>query len=130
MPGYIVLRVEEILKKKGIPLAKARILVLGATYKKDIKDLRKSPALDIIDILLKNKIKVDYFDPLIPYLKFNHIDLRAIKLDSRHLEKFDCVIIATDHTRIDYALILKNSKLIFDARNVYAGIKDRKVVKL
>ena len=130
MPGYIVSRVEEILKKKGISLAKARILVLGATYKKDIKDLRKSPALDIIDILLKNKIKVDYFDPLIPYLKFNHINLKSIKLDSRHLEKFDCVIIATDHTGLDYALILKNSKLIFDARNVYAGIKDRKVVKL
>ena len=63
-------------------------------------------------------------------LKLNHIDLRAIKLDARGLEKFDCVIIATDHTKLDYAFILKNAKLIFDARNVYAQIKNRKVVKL
>jgi nucleotide sugar dehydrogenase len=130
MPGYIVMRVEELLKKRGISLTSAKVLVLGVTYKKDIRDLRKSPALDIIDILQRNKIHVAYFDPLIPFLKFNHIDLRSIKLDARHLEKFDCVIIATDHTGIDYALILKKSKLIFDTRNVYSGIKDRKVIKL
>jgi len=130
MPGYIVTRVEELLKKKGIPLSKARILIIGATYKKDIKDLRKSPAVDIIDILQRNKIRVAYYDPLIPYLKFNHIDLKSIKLNGAHLERFDGVIIATDHTAVDYALILKKSKLIFDARNVYSGIKDRKVVRL
>ncbi len=104
--------------------------MLGTTYKKDIKDLRKSPALDIIDILQKNKIHVAYYDPLIPYLKYNHIDLKSIKPDAGHLSKFDCVIIATDHTEVDYAFILRNSKLIFDTRNVYSGIKDRKVVKL
>jgi UDP-N-acetyl-D-glucosamine dehydrogenase len=130
MPGYIVMRAEELLKKKGLSLTKAKVLVIGATYKKDIKDLRKSPALDIIDILQRNKIQVAYHDPLIPYLKFKHIDLKSIKLDSGHLEKFDGVIIATDHTAIDYALILKKSKLIFDARNIYSGVKDRKVVKL
>jgi len=130
MPGYIVMRVEELLRKKGISLSKAKILVIGATYKKDIKDLRKSPALDIIDILQKNRVQVAYFDPLIPYLKFKHIKLRSVKLFTKELKKFDCAIIATDHTAINYSLILDNSKLIFDARNVYAGIKNRKVVKL
>ena len=130
MPGYIVMRVEDLLRKRGIPLSRARILVLGVTYKKDIKDLRKSPALDIIEILQRNRIHVAYFDPLIPFLKFNHIDLRSIEPDAGHLDKFDCVIIATDHTNVDYTSILKKAKLIFDTRNVYAHTKNRKVVKL
>jgi UDP-N-acetyl-D-glucosamine dehydrogenase len=131
MPAYIVERLEGILKERNKRLRDARILIVGVTYKKDIKDLRKSPSLDIIEILQKRAADVAYFDPLIPYLNINHtINLKCARLNASALKKFDCVIIATDHSHIDYRLILKNAKLIFDARNVYRGKKDRKVIRL
>jgi len=130
MPEYIVDRLGQALKEKKIELKKAEILIVGVTYKKDIKDLRKSPSLDIIDALQKINVKVSYFDPLVPYLKINHINLKSIDLSIKNLNKFHCVVIATDHSNIDYDFILKNSKLIFDTRNVYNGFKNGKVIKL
>ncbi|MDI6605553.1 MAG: nucleotide sugar dehydrogenase, partial [Candidatus Omnitrophota bacterium] len=81
MPEYVVQRVEQALKGKDVELKDASILVIGVTYKKDIRDLRKSPSIDIIEILRKKCGGVSYFDPLIPYLKINHIDLRSIRID-------------------------------------------------
>jgi len=130
MPVYIVERMERLLKEKNISLKNSKILVLGVTYKKDIKDLRKSPSLDIIDILQKMKVKVFYSDPLIPYLKFNHTNLRSIILNKGNLKKFDCVVIATEHTAFDYSFIANNAKLIFDTRNVYKNIGNKKITKL
>ena len=130
MPEYVVGRLQMALKEKGIPLKKAKILVMGVTYKKDIKDLRKSPSLDIINILQKRNVKVAYFDPLIPYLKLNNINLKSIELTKDKLNKFDCVVIATDHSSVDYGFILKNSRFIFDTRNAYRGIKSGKVIRL
>ncbi len=130
MPAYIVKRVEELLEKRGRKLARARILVVGVTYKKDIKDLRKSPALDIIEILQKERALVSYHDPLIPYLKLNQINLKSLELKKAHLNRFDCVLIATDHSTVNYAFILRNAKLLFDTRNIYPYAKDKKVQRL
>lgn len=131
MPEYIVERLESILNKKNIALKGAKILIIGVTYKKDIKDLRKSPSLDVIDTLQKRKAIVSYFDPLIPYLKIdNTINLKSVELNRTTLKKFDCTVIATDHSKVPYGFILKNSKLIFDTRNVYKDRKNRKVIKL
>jgi UDP-N-acetyl-D-glucosamine dehydrogenase len=130
MPEYIVERVINLLTKNNKALNKIKVLVIGVTYKRDVKDLRKSPALDIIDIFQRKGIKVSYYDPLIPYLKLNHINLESIRLSKQGLGKFDCIIIATDHSGIDYAFIFRNSRLVFDSRNVYKKITDRKVVRL
>jgi len=130
MPEYIVKRVEQILEKSGKKINKSKALVIGATYKKDIKDLRKSPAIDIISHLEKRKAAVAYYDPLIPYLKIGQINLKSIKLEKEALARFDCVIIATDHTDIDYKFLLNNSRVIFDSRNVYKNVKSEKVIKL
>lgn len=130
MPGYVVERVEDILSKQGKKLSDAKVLVLGVTYKKDVKDLRKSPALDVIEILQNRGVRVSYYDPLIPYLKFNHFNLKAINLNSSSLKRFDCVVIATAHSRVDYGFILRNSRLILDTRNVYSRTKSSKVVRL
>lgn len=130
MPVYVVNQVEEILNQKNIKLKEANILVIGVTYKKDIKDLRKSPALEILGNLEKRKASTSYYDPLIPYLKIKQINLRSVNLTARKIEKFDCVIIAADHSCIDYDLLLKKSRLIFDARNVYRGIENKKIIKL
>lgn len=130
MPEYMVERIKGVLNKQDIKLNKSKLLIIGVTYKKDIKDLRKSPALDIIEILQKEDFLVSYYDPLIPYLKLNQINLKSIKLNQNNLKKFDCVVIATNHTAVDYDFIFKNSKLIFDTRNVYKHIDDKKIFKL
>ncbi|MFA5144945.1 MAG: nucleotide sugar dehydrogenase [Candidatus Omnitrophota bacterium] len=130
MPEYVVGRVSQALGENGKSLNKSNILVAGVTYKKDVKDLRKSPSLDIIDILRERNVTVSYYDPLIPYLKLGGLSLESIKLSKARLSGFDCVIIATDHSGVDYGGILKDSKLIFDTRHIYKGIKDKKVIFL
>ncbi|MDD4938594.1 MAG: nucleotide sugar dehydrogenase [Candidatus Omnitrophica bacterium] len=129
MPEYVTERVADLINAASRSRP-GRVLVVGVTYKKDIKDLRKSPALDMIDSFQKKGVKTAYHDPLIPYLKWNHIDLKSSKLNKRGLAKFDCVVIASEHSNIDYDFLLRNSKLIFDTRNVYKGKKNRKVVSL
>ena len=116
MPKYVVQRMEELLEGK---LGKARVLVLGVTYKKDVKDLRESPALDIIEQLMSKEAKTDYFDPFVPYLKIGNIDSKSIKLTKDNLKKYDCVVLVTNHTGVNYNLVKKYSRLIFDTRNVY-----------
>jgi len=130
MPAYVVKRIEEALLTEGIKLKSARILLIGLTYKRDVKDLRKSPALDIFEILKKRSAHVLYHDPLIPYLKFAGLNYKSLPLTQANLGKFDCVVIATDHSKLNYRLILKNSRLIFDARNIYKGKAAGKIVRL
>ncbi|MFH1458515.1 MAG: nucleotide sugar dehydrogenase [Candidatus Omnitrophota bacterium] len=130
MPEYVVERVEEALKARNISFKKARILIVGVTYKKDIKDLRKSPPLDIISILQRKRIRVSYFDPLIPYLRIKNIDLKSVPFNKDALEKFDCAVIATDHSHVDYDFLLRSVRLIFDTRNVYKNTKDKKIILL
>ncbi|MFA5089715.1 MAG: nucleotide sugar dehydrogenase [Candidatus Omnitrophota bacterium] len=130
MPYYIIERLEHALKAKGVFLSKARVLVVGVTYKKDIKDLRKSPSLDIIAALEDKGVKVAYHDPLVPYLKFNHTNLTSVPLKSEALSGFDAVVIATDHSSLNYRLILKSASLVFDTRNVFNRTNNRKVIRL
>jgi len=130
MPAYAVERVREIVKRSDKSLSEAKILVMGVTYKKDVKDLRKSPSLKLIELLKKARAVVDYYDPIIPYLKIDGIHQDSVKLDKKRIAGYDCVIIATDHTKVDYVLVLKSARAIFDARNVYKNIKSEKVVKL
>jgi UDP-N-acetyl-D-glucosamine dehydrogenase len=127
MPVYVVDRVKKITEKNGTPFNKAKILVVGVTYKEDIKDLRKSPSLDIIETLQKRNISVSYYDPLIPYLRLGGIRLESAGMTPEKIREYDCVIIATAHSVIDYKFLLKNAKLIFDTRNVYRSAKDAKV---
>ncbi len=130
MPEYVVNRIESLLKDKGVMFNKSKVLIIGVAYKKDVKDLRKSPALDIIDILIKSRVKVSYHDPLVPYLKFPNLNLKSVFITKENLSKYDCVVIVTDHSRLDYNLILKNAKSIFDTRNVYIGKDNSKIIRL
>ena len=126
MPHYAVLRLKEMLK--GL-FEGAKILVLGVTYKKDVKDLRKSPSLKLIE-LLKRHTLVDYYDPLVPYIKLGGLHQDSIKLSPAVIKKYDVVVVAVDHSVVNYTSIYKNARLIFDTRNVYHDKKDKKVVKL
>jgi len=130
MPHYVVERVQASLRPRGARLEKAKVLVCGVTYKKDIKDLRKSPPLDIIEILQAKGASVSYYDPLVPFLKIGNIDLRSQPLTPAGLRSCDCVIIATDHSSVDYRLIARHAGFIFDTRNVYSASPQGKIEKL
>lgn len=130
MPHYAVERLRDFLKQRRKSLAKAKLLVVGVTYKKDVKDLRKSPPLHLIGLLEKAGARVSYHDPIISYLDIEGIKMTSTKLKPNTISGFDCVLIATDHTAVDYRSILKNAKLIFDIRNVYRGVMNRKIMKL
>ena len=130
MPHYAVECLAGVLKKKRKKLSNSRILVLGVTYKKDVKDLRKSPSLKLIEILQGKKCRVDYHDPFIPYLRISTIDLKSVALSKQNLSRYDCVVIATDHTRVDYKAVLDHARAIYDVRNVYKGITSNKITKI
>ena len=130
MPEYVVKRIEDALKLRKRKLLGAKILVMGVTYKKDIKDLRKSPSIDVINSLKRQGAKVCYSDPIIPFLRLKDLDLESVELSDKKIREFDCVLIATDHSGVDYARLLKNAKLVFDSRNVYKGKYKEKVERL
>jgi UDP-N-acetyl-D-glucosamine dehydrogenase len=130
MPHYVVNKIVESLNKDKKPLNGSRILISGVAYKKDVKDLRESPAFEIIEILKKSKAKVSYYDPYFPYFKIEGIDLRCVKFDQKTLKTFDCVVIVTDHSNVDYQFIAKHSRSIVDTRNALRDVKKRSNITL
>ncbi|MFH0763956.1 MAG: nucleotide sugar dehydrogenase [Candidatus Omnitrophota bacterium] len=126
MPHYVVSKIIEGLNNHGKPLKRSKVLIVGAAYKKDVKDLRESPALEIIDQLIKKGAAVSYYDPYLPYLKIHGINLKALKFNRNAFRDSDCVVIVTDHSNVDYDFIVKNSDLVIDTRNILKNIKGRK----
>ena len=132
MPYYIVHRIEALLEKAGKSASNAKVLILGVTYKKDVKDLRESPALEVLEILKKKGFNVSYADPHIPYLDINSIDLKAVKLTLASIRRYDLIVLTTAHSGFDYKKIFKSAKVILDTRNAFAsaGIKADNIIKL
>jgi len=131
MPAYVIRRIAQALQERKKTLKRAKILVVGVTYKKDVKDLRKSPSLNLIRLLQEQVSKVDYFDPLIPYLEIFNIHQKVSVMPTpESLRRYDCVVIATDHSQVDYQKLLKHARLVFDTRNVYKSVRSAKVVRL
>jgi len=134
MPQYVVERVVEAINNAGKPVKGAKILVLGLAYKKDVDDMRESPAVRIIEMLRQRGAIVDYNDPYIPKTpKQREHDLRMTSkpLDEKMLARYDCVLITTDHSCYDYEWIAKHAKLIVDTRNATASVRSNrsKIVK-
>ena len=125
MPHHVVDKIIEGLNGWCKPLKCSRVLLVGVAYKKDVKDLRESPALEIIDILKKRGALISYYDPYLPYLKIDGINLKSVPFDKNSFKDSDCVVITTDHSNVDYKFIVENSKLIVDTRNVLKGIKGK-----
>jgi UDP-N-acetyl-D-glucosamine dehydrogenase len=121
MAYHVVDGISEALNKNRKAVNGARLLVLGVAYKKDVDDLRESPALKIMELLLERGAHVDYNDPHFPKLyKMRHYDYsgkKSIPLDGKTLASYDCVVIATDHTSYDYAAIVESAQLVVDTRN-------------
>ncbi len=132
MPRFVVSRVQDALNDRSLALKGSRILVLGASYKPDIDDLRESPALDVIGLLMAKGAQVDYHDPYIPTLKHDSWEKVSVPDLKNAIRAVDCVVIVTNHSQYDYAMLLENAKLIVDTRNALgnAGRESDKVVRL
>ncbi|MBF0485542.1 MAG: nucleotide sugar dehydrogenase [Candidatus Omnitrophica bacterium] len=130
MPEYVVSRVKDMLSARGKILKGARVLIMGVTYKKDVKDLRKSPSLRLIDILKRRGAVVSFYDPLVPFLHLEGLEMEGAPLTPKNIADQDCVVIAVDHTNVDYKLVLKNARQIFDLKNIYHKTVSEKIIKL
>jgi UDP-N-acetyl-D-glucosamine dehydrogenase len=117
MPEYVTSRVTRAMNRNKKAVNGSKILVLGVTYKKNITDIRESPALDIIRLLQQDGAQVSYSDPFAPELRMDGSVLKSLKLNSKSLRRFDCVVIVTDHDAFDYDLVVRESALVVDCRN-------------
>ena len=121
MPYNVVEAIANALNDRQKALKGSRILVLGVAYKKDVDDLRESPTLKIMQLLIEHGARVDYNDPYFPQLhKMRHYDyshMRSVDLTPANLAAYDCVVIATDHTSYDYQAIVEAAPLVVDTRN-------------
>jgi UDP-N-acetyl-D-glucosamine dehydrogenase len=125
MPYYVVEKVMYALNQRGKSIKSSKILVLGLAYKKDIDDTRESPSLKLIELLMQNGADVDYNDPYVPQTrKMRMYDLKksSVPVTEETLKKYDCVVIATDHSSYDYPFIVANAALVVDSRNATRNI--------
>ena len=130
MPYHVVAAISSALNDRQRTVNGARILVLGVAYKKDIDDLRESPALTIIELLQKQGAEVSYHDPYFVRVgRGRHYDLEMDCASLDNLGEYDCVVIVTDHSDYDYERIVREAKLIVDARNATRGIRSSNIVR-
>jgi len=128
MPYHVVTSVAAALNRQQKALNGSRVLVLGVAYKKDIDDLRESPALTIIELLQKEGAQVSYNDPYIPLVgRGRKYDLQMKSAPMENIAQYDCVLIVTDHSTYDYAKIVEDAQLIVDTRNATRGIASPKI---
>src|SRR6202050_2421121 len=130
MPYHVLSSVGSALNGQKKSLNGSRVLVLGVAYKKDIDDLRESPALTIIELLQKDGAQVSYHDPYFPFIgRGRKYDLQMKRSELEKLGQYDCVVIVTDHSDYDYRRIVGEAQLVVDTRNATKGINSPKVVR-
>ncbi|MFZ3263126.1 MAG: UDP binding domain-containing protein, partial [Terriglobales bacterium] len=129
MPYHVIAATIGALNKQKKAINGSKVLVLGVAYKKDIDDLRESPALTIIELLQKEGATVSYHDPYFPFVgrgrKYD-LQMKCASLDN--IADYDCVLIVTDHSDYDYKKIVSQAKLVVDSRNATRGIKSEKIM--
>ncbi len=134
MPYFVIEKTADALNQQKKSLNGSRVLILGAAYKKDIDDMRESPSLKLIEILRERGCIVDYNDPYVPKLpktrKYEY-DMESIQLTKENIQKYDVLLLSTDHSNYDYQLIATYAPLIVDTRNAFAknGIVNERIVK-
>ena len=130
MPDYITSRLEAALKASGKSLKGAALLVLGVTYKKDLEDLRESPALKLIQLLREKGARVSYNDPYIEKVQVGKETMTSVKLNEETISAADCVVIATNHSHYDYQHIADRANLVFDTRGATRELKNSNIIRL
>lgn len=125
MPKWVVHKVSDGLNMHGKPIKNSNILILGIAYKKNVDDVRESPAIAIMELLQAKGAKIAYSDPHVlqfPKMRAHHFDLSSLELSIDNLMQFDCVVLATNHDQFDFQFIKQHAKLIVDTRGVYQDV--------
>jgi UDP-N-acetyl-D-glucosamine dehydrogenase len=132
MPHFVVDKVQNALNDATKPLKSSHVHVMGVAYKRDIDDMRESPALDIIHLLKARGAHVTYTDPWVPTMFLDHdANPAAPKMHSTdEWAEADCVVIVTDHRSFDYKKLVEESKIVVDTRNACKGMVSDKIVRL
>lgn len=130
MPQYVVNKTADALNRNGKAVKGANILIIGAAYKKDIDDIRESPALDIMEHLVKKGARVSYNDPFVNTLSLDGHKFKSLRLTQNTLNSADCAVIVTNHSSYNYEEIVKYSNMVMDTRNATKGINSKKIVRL
>lgn len=115
MPHLVVEKVADALNDDAKALRGSKVLVLGVAYKKDIDDVRESPALDVIELLQGKGAQVSYHDPHASEIRIGEHDMKSVGLDG--IERYDCVVVVTDHSKVDYAKVAAKARVVVDTRN-------------
>ena len=123
MPEYVVQRISDALNSVKKSVNGSRIHLLGVAYKKDVNDVRESPALDILELLAKRGAVLSYSDPYVPELSYGQHKLKSVDAASMLQDPPDCSVITTDHSVFDYRALVDSGALVVDTRN---ALKDRK----
>ena len=130
MPYHVVSAVSAALNRAKKAVNGAKVLILGVSYKRDVDDLRESPALKIIELLQRDGANVSYNDPYFPTIgSGRHYDLQMKCAPLTDLGQYDCALIVTDHSDYDYAKIVRESQVVVDTRNATRGITSPKIVR-
>jgi UDP-N-acetyl-D-glucosamine dehydrogenase len=122
MPAWVVGKLVDALNERGRALKGAKVLVLGIAYKKNVDDMRESPAVELMELLVAKGAEVAYSDPHVPVfprMRRHRFDLRSVPITAEGLAGYDAVLVATDHDAFDYGLIRRCAALIVDTRGVY-----------
>ena len=132
MPHHVVEKVTQALNEQKKSLKGSRILLVGLAYKKDVNDIRDSPAFEVAQELHTRGASVTYHDPYVPTAQVNGVRSRSVPITAEGLKRMDCVVLLTNHSNVDYPLMLHYAPLIVDTRNQYrqAGRTPSRVVKL
>ncbi len=128
MPHFVVSKIQDALNGHSKPVKGSRIHICGVSYKRDIDDVRESPALDIMLLLRRLGAVLTYSDPHVPRLKLDDLDLSS--QDGTAITGADCVVIVTDHSAFDYNDMVKRARLIVDTRNALKNVKSGNIVRL
>jgi len=128
MPHFVMDKVQNALNDAGKPVKGSRVHIMGVAYKRDIDDMRESPALDVILLLAKRGAKISYSDPHVPMLHLDGLTLEATPQEAA--ADADCVVIITDHKAFDYNALVDRAQLIVDSRNALKGRQSSKIVRL
>ena len=126
MPYYVMAKLQRLLNRRGRCLSGAAILVLGVTYKADVGDPRETPAVKVIELLLREGAVLTYADPFVPTLEFDGRVHQSSEVTPAELAKCACALILTAHSAFDYDLIVKHASLVFDTRNATRNVKVNK----
>ncbi|HXR76523.1 MAG TPA: nucleotide sugar dehydrogenase [Bryobacteraceae bacterium] len=130
MPHFVVDKIQNALNDHGKPLRNSHVHLMGVAYKKDIDDVRESPALDIIHLLRCRGTRVTYTDPFVPSVRIDDGERLFAADDHGIVAEADCVVIVTDHSGFNYAKLIETSRLVLDTRNAVKSFSSPKIVRL